>query len=475
MRSRSRSLVFAVGVLIPITSYAVPVKFPKCADQVRVTHVAGGNGAILNENCTALYVLPPLRGSLTISGYRVGAELATKCGRLKTIEKDISDFEEISYSETRRLKRLTEQRDEIEENLRVGLIPVGETVESLDAKMEKLMDSMDKSRERIIKYQKQSNDKKIDFAKEPAGRGQFLMESSMPEILKGYSDANPSLRVTEMPIDQAFLSVNEIKLDEALASSMPWILSLRAIGIGNMPMLRDPNLLLQYKDLAPGAAPDGSKIFGGALSGELVVGNLGACAVLSHLGSRTSFSAGDMKPYVGASVAYGYQVQVTRKHRLSYNFKELVRQLHEQTKRGGLFNSSTLNSFIDQRSTGTWIDFKVSSEDTRYEYTDAYVREVKKEFIDRAIAQIVALQTGSPAAMLSLIEPGKNGAGTIGDELGKCPHLYCQIGSAGMKMLNSIFGSATAVAELTRTVSGEMVETVTEKKMVPVYGTYVFQ
>lgn len=473
-----KSKIWAVAALsawLPLSSNAVPVKFPECAKHVNYNEVPGGRGAVFNDDCTVLYVLPPPVGSLSISGYKTSAELGSRCQRLSIIDRETTDLEKISANETVRLKKLSDKRLEMQENLDLGLVPVGETPESMQAKIDQMMDQMDKIRDRIVKYQEQNNKKKLDFAKEPAGRGQFSIMNPMAEILQAYKKANPKLRVVPMPIDQAFLSVNEIKPEDSNLAAMPWILSLRAVGIGSLPMLRDPALLLQFKDLNPGSAPEGSKIFGGALNGELVVGNLGACAVSSALGSRNSFTASDIKPYVTASVAYSYQVQVQRRHKLSYDFKELVRVLHEQTKRGGFFSTETLNRVIDERSLDSWIQFDVSSDDTRFEYTDAYVREVKKEFIDRALAQIVALKMGSPAAVLALIEPGKNGAGTISEELGKCPNIYCQIGAAGMNVLNSIFGSSTQTAELIKSVSGRQVETVSEKKMVPVPDTYIFQ
>lgn len=469
------ALGFLLPALLPDTSHAVPVKFPSCSGNVKVTDVAGGQGSVLNEDCTTLYVLPPLKGGLSVNGYVPSANLSVQCDRLRKIEEDSNNLEDVSSSTTRRLKKMAEELEQIESNLEAGLVPVGQTKESMEARIESLMDKMTKMRSDLILWQGQNDTKKLNFSKIEGGRGKFIMETTMPKLLEAYRTANRNLRVLEMPIDQAYLSINEVKNEESNSSAMPAVLSLRAVGISKMPMLRDPNLLLQFKDLSPTQAPDGAKIFGGALSGELQVSNMGACALLKNFGSSPAFTASDVKAYIVPSATYSYQVQVNRKHKISYNFKELVKQLHEQTKRGGFFSTKTMNSFIDQRSTSTWIKFEVESNDTRFEYSDTYIREVKKEFLDRAIAQIVALQTGSPTAMLALIEPGKNGASETGEALSKCPHLYCQIGAAGIKVLNSIFGSSTAVSQLMKSVSGEMTETVDEKRMVPVYGTYGFE
>ena len=104
------------------------------------------------------------------------------------------------------------------------------------------------------------------------------------------------------------------------------------------------------------------------------------------------------------------------------------------------------------------------------------IKEVKKEFIERALAQIVAAKTGNPAALLTLIDAsGKSGADTIGSELQKCPHLYCQIGGAAFRVLGSIFNSSKAVSDLTQQFSGDFRETVLEKKMVEQIGSMSFK
>lgn len=471
----------SVFILLSMTSatslvtFAAPVKFPECAKFVRVTDIPGGYGSLLNEDCTVLYVLPPLKGVLEVNNYTPSANITGQCSRLKNIEQEANEIQDLALINIQRITRYAKEIKQIEENLSQGLVPIGESVESMEDKMDALILKIDALRAKISTWQDQVDKKKLTFAQAEGGRGVFTMESSFSEILESYKAANPRLRVVPMPIDQAYLSINEVKADKVVSTAMPAVLNLLAVGLSEIPLLLDPNILLTHKQLAPQASPVGSKIFGGSLGGEIHVSNIGACALLERLGNKSAFRASDVKSYIMPVTTYGYQVQVTRKHSIRYNFQELVRQIHETTKRGGFFSTRTLNSFIDERRTSSWITFEVSSQDTRYEYTDAYVREVKKEFIDRALSQIVSLQTGSPVALLAMIEPSKNGATTVSEDLAKCPNAYCQMSAAGLKMLSSIFGSTTATTNLLKTVSGEMSETVTEKRMVPVYGTYTFQ
>lgn len=456
-------------------SVAVPVKFPECANSVKITDVPGSGGYVLNENCTVLYVLPALRGKLSIEGYKANRDLDQKCGRLSKTEGDSNDLTDLIRNSTKRLKNLQAEREELEENLREGLVPVGQTRETIRQRIKELLEDADTERAQIRKWIKENDEDKLRVAYEEGGRGRFVMQSETSAILEAYRAANPKLQVMPMPVDQAYLSINEVKPDDSDAAAMPAVRRLTAIGISKLPLLLDPKLIAQNKELAPQAAPDGSKIFGGALSGAIELSTVGGCAVSQATGSAASFKMSEVKDYVAASATYSYQVQVKRKHKVVFKFHQFIQMIHEQSKRGGFFSTKTVNSLIDERRQTEWIEFIVDSQDGRYEYSDSYVKEVKKEFIDRALADIVAIQMGSPQALLSLIEPGKNGAGTIGGELQKCPHLYCQIGAAGFKVLDSIFGSSSAVSKLLKTVQIDKTETMTETKMVPVYGTSAFE
>lgn len=456
-------------------SAAVPVKFPECAKSVKITNIPGSGGYVFNEDCSVLYVLPALRGKLSVDGYRANRDINQSCARLSKAAEDSSDLMDLIRSSTKRLKGLQEEREELEENLREGLVPVGQTRETIRQRIKELLEDADTERAQIRKWIKENDEDKLRIANEEGGRGRFVLQSETGVILEAFRSANPKLQVLPMPVDQAFLSINETKPDDSEAAAMPAVRRLTAIGISKMPLLLDPKLLAQNKDLMPQVAPDGAKIFGGALSGAIELTTVGACAVSQATGSATSFKMSDIKDYVASSASYAYQVQVKRKHKVVFHFHQFIKIIHEQSKRGGFFSTKTVNSLIDDRAQSDWIEFIVDSQDGRYEYSDAYVKEVKKEFIDRALADIVAIQMGSPQAIMALIEPGKSGAGVIGDELRKCPNLYCQIGASGFKVLDSIFGSTTAVSKLMKTVQVSKSETVTETKMVPVYGTSAFE
>jgi hypothetical protein len=291
------------------------------------------------------------------------------------------------------------------------------------------------------------------------------MTTEYSQLLKAFQKANPGVAVERMPLDESYLSINTQTKDDKPPYGA--VISLTPEGAKAMPPLPDPAALLDGKQRMPNQAPDGSLIFGDSLPGSLILSVPGACAIRQGTG-------GGIKSYISAGVTFAYQLQVRRDYKASLDLSELVRQIHEQTTSGGFFSTKTLDSFLDSRRSTEWVTFEDSAEDGRLQYTDDQIVELKKEFLDRALAEIVDLKTGQAGAVASLIAPGQNGADAAGDALSKCPHIYCQIGAAGLHVLSAIFGSESAVSDLTKQMSSRHEESMTSLRMVTEYGTYTF-
>lgn len=470
------NLILAAIAHFSAMAYAVPVKYPDCAKRNSIVHPPGSGGAYFNEDCTAIYVLPPLLGSLMVNGYTPNATLPTECDRLDLLGKEQANIDQFSAISMQRMVRLNQRIAELEQNLQDGLIPVGKSPEDLQNEIDSLVAQIVKEKAQLKTIQDQDDDEKFKIAQIEGGRGKFLIQNDYSAMLKAYQKANPGKQVQRMILDQGFLSLNEEISDKSNATAMGAVLRIQLVGVGEMPPMMDPMLLVTHPQLAKAiSAPSGAKIFGDVLSGSLQLSSVGACAVRNAVGNANSFSAASIANDIATSSTYSYQLQVKRNYTISYNIQELVRQIHEQVKKGGFFSTSTLDSFIDNKQSSSWLKFTVTSDDQRQMYTDDYIREVKKEFMDRALAQIMAIQTGNPVAALSLIAPGKNGASEAGDQLQKCPNMYCQIGAGALKVLGAIFGSESATSSLLKSLSGSINETVNEMRMVPEYGTSVYQ
>ncbi|MBX3022680.1 MAG: hypothetical protein KF799_13490 [Bdellovibrionales bacterium] len=457
---------------VPSLSFAIPVKYPKCS--VKLREVNGGSGAILNEDCTQAYVLPPRVSRLQISGYNETANLSFICNRLTSLESTQTNIQSVREAFSRRMKNMALEIEKREAELNDGLVPIGRTHDDMEKEIDDLIVKIADLNAKLGALDQDYVTKKSNLAQNEGGWGRFLIEIRYSELIQAYQRANPSITFVRMPIDQSFISVVDRVSGDANATELSAVLSLQVPGIGQLPLLGNSSLLLVDKDATPYTPPPGTDFFGDAISGEIRLSTLGACPLRQR--STSDFSADQISNYVTANGTYSYQVQVTRHHSISYDLQELVRQIHEQVRKSGLFSRKTFDSFIDARTTSSWITFHSESEDTRFQYTDEYIKEIKKEFIDRALAQVIAIQTGSPAGYMTLIDAsGKNGADVVGDELGKCPHMYCRIGAAGFKVLSAIFGNTTTTANLTRSLSARTQETVSEKRNVIEVGTFSFK
>jgi hypothetical protein len=442
------------------------VKFNACAQAHPIQNVEGSSGAFYNADCSTIYVLPPQNGRLTISAFQPGADLDLRCGRVRTVEDDEYNMDKIADSMSRQLLKLETQIEVLQKDLEQGLTPVGLTEEQTNQKIDDLTDRMVKERGQLDALMKQKSDERLTLSAEEGGRGTFVLTGAYTDLLKAYQKANPGVAVERLPLDESFLSFN--KQTPADRAALGAVIRLDVQGVNSMPLLPDPTLLMSGKDTMPFKAPDSSLIFGDALSGDITLSLAGACALREG-------SGGGLQSFISAGATYAYQVQVRRDYKASLDLSELIRQIHQQTKKGGFFSSKTLDSFLDSRRSTEWVTFEDQSEDGRLQYTDEQIVELKKEFLDRALAEIVDLKTGSSNAIVALITPGKNGADQAGDALSKCANAYCQIGAAGLHVLSAIFGSDTAVSDLTKQMDARHEESMTSLRMVTQYGTYSFQ
>ncbi len=212
--------------------------------------------------------------------------------------------------------------------------------------------------------------------------------------------------------------------------------------------------------------------FGNGIPGRIETSLIGHCAMLD---AKEETGEWDFSSKIAARSLYEFDVQVKRSYSVTYNFKELVHIIRESSRRGGFFSRKTVNKLIDNRTTSSWLKFHTNAEDTEFTYTEEDIKKIKADFLDRALLQIIDIRTGGKASALALIDPSKSGAAVIGEELQKCPNIYCQIGAAGFRILDSIFGSASATSEVLKKLEGDVRETRSDVYPVRRYGVSVLK
>lgn len=469
-------LVYAgvLSTMIPMVANAVPVKYSQCTHKIK--EVKGNAGYYFDENCTRVYVLPPRQGTMTVDGYNQTV-VPSVCKAYHDTEEMHANFTSYLNSQSKLIKKYGEKIEELEEYIEDGLYPVGKTEEDLLLEIHELTKKMFEIREDIEKLDKDYVEDVQFYAQREGGIGTFAVENNYSDLIEEFRKANTKLNLSfeRMPMEQSYLSVlNRVADGESNKVEMSAILGLAVHGIPQMPVLSGTGELI-LNQLPEGSSMKEMDIFGEALAGEIQLSAVGACRVKDAVGADDRFTFRDVAEYLSGSVTYQYQVQVERRHSITFKMRELIRKVHEQTKKGGFFSRKTINKMLDDRETDSWLVFHHSSQDLKFEYTEEYIREIKAEFLDRALRQVIAAKGDGLISELALIDPsGKNGADVIGDGLSKCPHLYCQIGSAGFKVLSAIFGSQSATSELIQKFDADISEVVVGRKMVALSGTTAF-
>lgn len=456
---------------------AMPSLYGKCQD-VQLSEPPQSAGYYLSEDCSTAYILPPQTGSLQINQYSSTGEIAQTCQSLASIEGSHTHFLRTEETLNRLMSRNAERIDTIEELLEMGLYPVGQTEDDLISEILTLADSSEEFRGRVMNGHRDYVSRLEHYAGREGGRGTFVLSSGHSDLIDQFKKLNQSQEMTfrPMPLSQSFLSILEAHFNsEQSRTEMSAVMELIVPGAPAL-LSSISSLIDAKKDFADTVAKgSGVTIFGAALSGRIRFSQMGACAIERAVASKNTFAMNELNADIAANAYYEYQVQVKRNHSITFNMRELVRIFHEQTRKGGLFSRKTLNSVADTRRSSSWIEFHAESQDQRFEYTDEYIVEVKKEFIERALRQVVAIQSGGGLSALALIDPkGATGSDVLANELDDCANLYCKIGASGFRVLSSIFGSRDAVSQLEKKFEGQNSEIVTEKKSVTQVGSMTF-
>ncbi len=471
--------VLATSVLPCLANTAddpTPQKHSNCS--VQITEPKKSAGVFMSADCKTAYVLPPVQGELSMVSYSPSIS-AKVCESLEKVEERNFLNEDFRTSIASAIAKKARKYNKFDEMIENGDIPAGTSEEEMLEEMEQMI--LD-----LAELKKSSNDDLIDYVGDKGlyavmegGRGSFHLTSGYGELINEFAKLNDGkdVRFARFPLKN-----NVISVVDSVFKGEEGKMEMRAIkrltmaehspNSSEMPIGNNAEAIA-HPEIARDVRNIQTSIFGDGIAGALETSAIGDCAAKRAL--DTDPNADPFRSDITATGKYEYELQVKRKYKVTYNFKELVHIIRESSKRGGFFSRKTVNKLIDTRRTSAWITFHSSSDDTTYEYTDQDIKEIKKQFIDEALRQIVDVRSGGKATALALIDPtGKNGAQQIGDELAKCPNLYCQIGAAGFRILGSIFGSESATSEIMKKIDGERTETDEQRKMTTFVGTSVF-
>lgn len=456
-----KNLVFTFAFFIGAQAWAVPTLYNSCKD-IKITPVPNGNGVFLSQDCQTAYVLPPLTGTVAIDGMAPTMNMK-RCPVLNS-------YLSIMKSQAERLEKLSKRLDGSGASpgspigggstLFPGKPADGGGSAGSTAELEKeILDTK--------KLFADINDTVKEYWEMEGTYGTANFTSDQQALVAAYQEKNPGISFVAMPISIAKLYL--LRKTSQNTASLPAVISFdvpgSAIPIAVYPKTETP-------------AEDGGVIFGGALTGQMVLSLVGACPYYDVKNDRmiTEHLTGkDLSKYMAANVSYAYNLSVNRAYTAKYNLASFFRRLETSESKGGFFSSKTINRLIVEKNSKDWFEFKSNVEDGRHDFDQSLEATVKAELIDRVFKQINLLAVGPGEQAPGLSTPNPNGAEVGAKNLRKCPYVYCQVGAAVLDIANAIFGSSSSVSEFIQKNDFWAVDDVSESKALPFLGTVNFE
>ena len=461
--AKSFSLGLLTQILLTQIVYAgVPVKYPTCAQNIKLKEVSNGAGVYFDETCSVAYVLPPATGQVKLDQVAPNMNLKL-CPSYESSLKNLNNLYDKLTQLNERMNSSSSGGDhsnDIDTNTSIdgnGSSSPNDTIPTIDpaifeeqAKIFKLIDS---AKQTMAYFE--DNKKGVAVAS-------IKYTLDWGKLLEQYRAANPKIHFEKLPLEagRIVFSRKVNSSDEVVTGTI----TQDIYGIENTSDITASGTL---------GAKAGSVIMGDAISGQVVLNFAGACPFVKNGQMPSTIEGNSLSAYIAANFQYKFSLQSLRKYKAAYNLASIAKHISEVKSKGGLFSSKTVNSITDSNWSRDEFNFVMDSDQSSYEFESSLRAEVKTELIGRVLSEM-ALSTGQPVVMPQLSAPPVHGSTVLADGLQKCPNLYCQIGSIGLRIVDSIFGNSTAVAEYIRTKDGVAVDNVTEKKMFSYLGSSTF-
>ncbi|MBT4762377.1 MAG: hypothetical protein HOO06_11815 [Bdellovibrionaceae bacterium] len=294
-------------------------------------------------------------------------------------------------------------------------------------------------------------------------------ESHYVQLVEEFKSLNPGVNFNKMPNSSMALEVKLVR--DGHRQNIPMVISSDIHAVSLAPTEISIDLYPAGIDLRPTA----NVVFSESLSGTMSLNQLGTCMITRRMENQTGVTndLNEIAELIGGNVFYTYQLQTDRKFEFKYNEHELFRRIKKKSRKGGLFKTSVAQSLTEELNAKSWLQVKVTSEDSRNVYVDSQkmISEIRSEYLNRAIFK-VAKYFVSKEQLHLLTPPSENGAAVASKELKKCPNPYCQFGAAVLDVANAIFGEAQSSASHTRTIDQMNWEKQVVSEMLPFTGSF---
>lgn len=181
-------------ITLPSLALALPVDYAPCSSATKIKSPKETSEVFFNEDCTELFVLPPRSGRVTLTNYAPVSDLPARCEAFTAIQNQISAFPPLKFKEGATADEWIEQI---------------EKQKAIYIQLEKLQDRL------------------LEMTLPIVSQTEFRIESRHQEMIAAYKILNPDLKVIAMPLEQQFISFNEVDPESADPRQMAPILSLQ--------------------------------------------------------------------------------------------------------------------------------------------------------------------------------------------------------------------------------------------------------
>jgi hypothetical protein len=287
--------------------------------------------------------------------------------------------------------------------------------------------------------------------------GSMLYSTTWSQAINDFQTANAGKSVVRMPIKRPRLAAAAIGVEgyttdtpSILGFAIPGVVAGKSIDLMSMPLGTEsmPKLTDQ---LDPSIQYEG--VFGDSVSAQVNVSLMGACPFYpTGLAGGVQGDLNDLTAEVAMNAFYSYDLAVRRGYEASYNLAMWAKRVETIKKKGGFFSSKTLHEIVEDSSSSDWFSIKFTG-NSGFTYTTAeqarITREVKGQLQERALLLLAIQMNVLPSgAKPGTIPPQPTGAGTAAAYLmNGCGYWsWCLAGSFVLGVLDSIFGSSTAVS-----------------------------
>ncbi len=454
-------LLMGALLLTPLTGHSTPQLGQVC--DIKIQMPDDTTNYFWDEGCKTVYVLPPQQGKNEIIDFTESADLSNPdglCGQVKATEKGIKDhtatrnrYEEmIVEKEALKAKAMADEDQGRIDQLNLEIMDLIEKSENFKRNKFDLIEHM--------------VEKALNILGREGGHTAFILKVNHQALVNKVAELNKGVNVNFRPMLLAGGGYTFGEKAENSSAVLPAVSAVDAPGIApfifstaGLPRAKFEKILDESEGSKKEKADnidesasesyenDGltnsmgvNEVYPSSVNASIIWTAAPACRIYEKAQTSGDYN---YKGAVAVNSVYKYHVLSKYGYTIKFSYEKFHKIVKKSKSKGGFFSKKVVNSVVNKLFADEVLEIKfLAGPDVRAQIPKAEMNQIKDDAKDRFIKWVLYYETNGkikPAQLLDM-PTGPNGSQVLGDALLKCPHLYCQIGGYGFKVLGSIFG-----------------------------------